>query len=67
MTKLDLIEQLAAYPNDTELYAFDGDEGMVMPVTGLLYTPPHNPLGTDDKPLQGTYCAPMLEFCTDDP
>lgn len=39
MTVSDLIEQLAEYPLETELYAFNGDEMDTMPVTGLLYSP----------------------------
>ena len=67
MTKAELIEQMAFYPDDTVLYAFNGDEGEVIPVTGLLYTPPRNPLDTDDKRIPGAYLPPTLEFCTDEP
>ena len=55
MSKADLIEQLKQYPDDTEIMAFNGDEGETMPVTGLLYIP-----GI------GGY-AGALEFCTDEP
>ena len=66
MTKKDLVEQLAQYPDDTVLYAFNGDDEMVMPVTGLLYTPPVESL---DHPRAGpkVYKPPTLEFCTDEP
>lgn len=50
------------YPDDTVLYAFDGDQGQPMPVTGLLYTP-----GLESShPLGGTLPG-YLEFQTDIP
>jgi hypothetical protein len=53
MTKADLVEQLKNFPDNAELYAFDGDEGEMVLVTGLLYYPDSNP--------------PSIEFHTDDP
>jgi hypothetical protein len=55
MTKAELIEQMKQYPDDTELYAFNGDEGQIVPVTGLLFDPSEH-----GQP-------PTLEFCTDEP
>jgi hypothetical protein len=52
MTKLDLLEHLKQYPDDTVLFAFDGDQGETVPVTGLLYIP--------GAPGQ----SGALEFCT---
>jgi hypothetical protein len=42
------------YPDDTILYAFDGDEGESRPVTGLLY-------------FECSIHGPTLEFQTDIP
>ena len=52
MTVNDLQERLEEYPSNALLLAFDGDEGEVLPVTGLLYTPGE---------------PPTLEFTTDQP
>ena len=56
MTISELREQLSQYPDDTVLYAFDGDLEEKMPVTGLLFDPRRGP----DEP-------PTLEFQTDEP
>lgn len=62
MTKRDLIEQLEQYPDDTVLYAFDGDANEPTPVTGLLYYPGLSASGPLDDPEPG-----RLEFQTDEP
>jgi hypothetical protein len=62
MTARDLIERLEEYPGDTVLYAFNGDEMEMMPVTGLLYTP-----GLESSHPLGLPEAGSLEFCTDEP
>lgn len=56
MTIADFRKQSTLYPDDTELLAFNGDEEILMPVTGVLFTP---------RIDQST--GPTLEFCTDEP
>ena len=60
MTVKDLAERLAAFPDDTVIMVFNGDQGESVPVTGLFYTPSRNPL----RRLIGDYDSPTLEFCT---
>jgi hypothetical protein len=41
MTAKELVERLLEYPDTSVIYAFNGDLGQAMPVTGILYIPGH--------------------------
>jgi hypothetical protein len=50
-TVAELQAQLASYPPYCTVHAFNGDDGCVLPITGLLYDPENS----------------TIEFCTDEP
>lgn len=52
MKVADLVLRLQQLRPDAEVMAFDADAGVVMPITGYLYSPGEDP--------------PSVELCTDD-